>query len=488
MSKEWKEVVLSDVATIDTGFPFKSKFYEEQGNLRVIRGKNVTEGNCRWGTDAKFWNHSLDKLGKYKVQLSDIVIGMDGSKIGKNRALVKSGDLPAILAQRVCRVRANSKSEQKYLWQIINSNGFENYIDLIKTGTSIPHISLGQVGKFSFKIPPLPEQKAIAHILGTLDDKIELNRKTNATLEAMAQALFKSWFVDFDPVLDNALAAGNIIPEALQAKAAKRKAVLDRHSARDAESASIENGTPLLYTNPKLAALFPSTFVFNEILEKWIPEGWEVKKIKDVGNVITGKTPSSKTPEHFGDVYPFVTPTDFKNYFKIVIDSQRKLSSLGFENNRKRVLPKDSVLVTCIGSDMGKVVMNKVECMTNQQINSVVPKDDGVSGQYLYHFFNWNYELLRTLAFGGSTMPILNKSEFEGIDILVPDRLVASEVSRNFRESDEKVLFNLKQTEVLTKLRDNLLPQLISGKVRVPGEAIVKVEMLEDMKDSMDFL
>ena len=121
-------------------------------------------------------------------------------------------------------------------------------------------------------LPPLETQKAIAHILGSLDDKIELNRQMNATLEAIAQALFKSWFVDFDPVIDNALAAGNPIPEPLQARAEARKALGDKRK-------------PL---PEAIQQQFPSAFEYSDELG-WIPEGWRVNKLNSLLDIRYGK-------------------------------------------------------------------------------------------------------------------------------------------------------------------------------------------------------
>jgi type I restriction enzyme S subunit len=200
MSQNWKTYKLGEIANVDTGFAFKSNQYEDSGELKVIRGKNITEGHLRWGDDARYWNLSINKLKQYLTQEDDIVIGMDGSKIGKNRAILRSQDVPSILAQRVARVRARAEvSDQKYLWQLINNSPFESYVENVKTGTSIPHISMGQVRDFEINLPPLPEQQSIASILSAIDDKIELNLATNRTLEQMAMALYKHWFVDFGP-------------------------------------------------------------------------------------------------------------------------------------------------------------------------------------------------------------------------------------------------------------------------------------------------
>ena len=195
-SEEWKKVQLGDACTITTGFPFKGDQYSSTG-VRVLRGENVSVGNLRWDT-IKCWNLDFNESYKYSLQEGDIVIGMDGAKVGKNRAQIRKEDLPLLLAQRVARVRANGSFSQDYLFYVIRGDNFENYIDSIKTGTSIPHISAQQLKEFEFYALNIETQNRFAQILRSIDDKIELNRQTNATLEAIAQAIFKEWFVDFN--------------------------------------------------------------------------------------------------------------------------------------------------------------------------------------------------------------------------------------------------------------------------------------------------
>lgn len=198
---EWKTYKLCEVANLSTGFPFNGHKYAKEGQ-RVVRGDNVTIGELRWDTDKdKRWNEPFARAEEFSLQEGDIVIGMDGSRVGRNRAQIKADDLPLLLAQRVACVRHNEKSLQKFLYYQIFSKNFENYIKSVHTGTSIPHVSLKQIGDFSFQVPDLSTQRRIAGILGSLDDKIELNRRINANLEAQAQALFRSWFVDIDEKL-----------------------------------------------------------------------------------------------------------------------------------------------------------------------------------------------------------------------------------------------------------------------------------------------
>ena len=199
---EWKEVRLGDVCEIITGFPFPGKKYSKEG-IRVVRGDNVTIGNLRWDAEKdKRWNEPFDKTEYYSLQANDIVIGMDGSRVGKNKARIKKEDLPLLLAQRVACVRHNELAEQDYLYYNIFSKKFIDYVNSIHTGSAIPHISQKQIEDYKILLPDLETQRRIASILSSLDRKIELNNKINADLEEMAQAIFKNWFVDFEPFKD----------------------------------------------------------------------------------------------------------------------------------------------------------------------------------------------------------------------------------------------------------------------------------------------
>ena len=163
MSSDLKKYYLSDAADIITGFPFKGEKYSSTG-IRVVRGENVTIGNLRWDT-IKCWNEPFKEIEKYSLEEGDIVIGMDGSRVGKNRAQIRKDELPLILAQRVARLRAKTKFSQDFLAYVVKSNLFEQYVEAIKTGTSIPHISPQQIKEFEFYAPNKETQQSIASIL-----------------------------------------------------------------------------------------------------------------------------------------------------------------------------------------------------------------------------------------------------------------------------------------------------------------------------------
>nr|WP_320118473.1 restriction endonuclease subunit S [uncultured Marinifilum sp.] len=447
MESNWQTVQLQDVVTkLGDGLHGTPK-YTEDGEYHFINGNNLVDGKIVLNKNTKRVDRS--EFEKYKKELTNrtVFVSINGT-IG-NVAFYNSEKV--ILGKSACYFNVNENTDKVFIRYIVSSPYFMHYLETFATGTTIKNVSLKSMREFPFKLPPLPEQKAIAHILSSLDEKIELNRQMNQTLEQMAQALFKSWFVDFDPVIDNALAEGNPIPEELQAKADNRKVL----------------GKNIKILPEEIQKLFPNDFEYSEEFEKWVPLGWRVGQIKDIGKVVTGKTPPSKSPKHFGNEYPFVTPTDFKNYFKFTFEADRYISKEGYFANKVRVLPENSVVVTCIGSDMGKVIINTKECLTNQQINSVIPDFQTITTEYLYQFFKSIYDTLRKLAFGGSTMPILNKSDFENINILIPNINLLTKTSHYFTDINNKIIDNLYQNRELTKLRDTLLPKLISGEVRV---------------------
>lgn len=197
---EWQTVQLGDVADILTGFPFSSRNYtEELSAPRLLRGDNVAQGVLRWEGAKRWPKHETSGLETYWLSDRDVILAMDRPWIeaGLKYASVRKADLPALLVQRVTRLRGLNRLDARFLKYVIGSPGFTDYVLAVETGTAVPHISGGQIRGFRFALPALNEQRAIARILGALDDKIELNRRMNETLEAIARALFKSWFVDF---------------------------------------------------------------------------------------------------------------------------------------------------------------------------------------------------------------------------------------------------------------------------------------------------
>ena len=190
-----------------------------------------------------------------------------------------------------------------------------------------------------------------------------------------------------------------------------------------------------------------------------LPEGWRMGIISDFGDVITGKTPSSNAPEDFGMDMPFITPGDFQYYNKFAIGSERKLSTIGYERLKNKILPNGSVIVTCIGSDMGKVVIASEQCVTNQQMNSIVVKEKFYS-DYLYYYLSNMKEELKGMALGSSTMPLLNKSDFEKIAIVIPANDSLYDFDKKVSPVNKLLKLHFKEIYKLKELQSLLLARM----------------------------
>ena len=185
---------------------------------------------------------------------------------------------------------------------------------------------------------------------------------------------------------------------------------------------------------------------------------WKEYKLGEIGTVITGKTPSAKNPEDWGDELLFITPSDFCNYGKYAVNSDRKLSSIGLKRLEKKLLPPKSVLVTCIGSDMGKVVMNKKKCITNQQINAIIP-DERFDNDFLYYSLVNIYDTLRIMGGDGTAVPIVNKGDFEKITVLIPPLTTQRRIASILSSLDDKIDLLHRENATLEQMAETLFRQ-----------------------------
>jgi len=179
-----------------------------------------------------------------------------------------------------------------------------------------------------------------------------------------------------------------------------------------------------------------------------IPKGWKMTTLGEVGVTVTGKTPSKDNPEDWGDFLDFITPTDISSDSKYLKKVARKLSEEGANRFKKMIVPSKSVVVTCIGSDMGKVVMNENEALTNQQINSIKINSEN-DKDYIFYLLKDSYSILRNIAVGGSTMPILNKTTFESLEFLITSLPEQHAIASVLSSLDDKIELLREQNKAL---------------------------------------
>ena len=195
--KDWKEDKLGNYINLFSGFAFKgTDISDNSQGIPLLRGINITEGRIRHSKEIdRFFCGEIDKLEKYFVKENDLVISMDGSKVGKNVALIKNIDANALLVQRVARIRENRHSNIHFIYQIIYSNYFVRYVDIVNTSSGIPHISSQQIKDFKFNFPSREEQTKIANFLSLIDKKIENTKNELVKTKEFKKALLQQMFV-----------------------------------------------------------------------------------------------------------------------------------------------------------------------------------------------------------------------------------------------------------------------------------------------------
>jgi len=312
------------------------------------------------------------------------------------------------------------------------------------TGSVQDNINLQTLERLKFLLPPLAEQKAIAHILGTLDDKIEVNRRMNETLEGMARALFKSWFVDFDPVIDNALAAGDPIPEAFRDRAAQRA---------EAATSAASQGRPFGLPKP-LAAQFPNAFHDSDLGP--IPEGWELSSIGQHFRLTMGQSPPGSTYNERGEGLPFYQGrSDFGFRFptrRVYCTSPKRLAQL------------NDTLVS-VRAPVGDVNMARERCVIGRGVAAI--RHNSGSRSFTYYSIHHLREYFDRFEAEGTVFGSINKNDFQGLPFIAPTADIASNFDRFAGPLDDRIQTCARQSTALTVLRDTLLPKLLSGELRV---------------------
>lgn len=350
-------------------------------------------------------------------------------------------------------LREDFDHEFVYYWLKLNKAELERHA----SGSTFKELSGSALKRIRIRLPrDKAEQRAIAHILGTLDDKIELNRQMNRPLEAMAQALFKSWFVDFDPVVVNALNAGNPIPDKFAERAA--------HYRDNPDALGLPGD---------LLCQFPDRFVDSELGP--IPERWEVKPIGDLVKCVGGTTPSTKKPEFWeGGTNPFLTPKDMASLDSpVILDTERHITDAGVEKISSKKLPIGTVLLSS-RAPIGYLAINEVPVSVNQGIIAMIC-DGPLPNHYVFFWTKNNMNLIKGKA-GGTTFAEISKKNFRPIPALQPSEKVLDAFASMAGSLYQQLVENTASCVTLAKLRNTLLPKLISGELRVPDAE----KLLED--------
>jgi type I restriction enzyme S subunit len=444
-----KTIKLKKIANVITGFPFKGQQYSDKG-IRTVRGENVTEGKLRWDT-VKCWNQKFDKEQEYLLKADDVVIGMDGSKVGKNKAQIKQKDLPLLLAQRVACIRSLNGNDQVFLYYLINNPRFEGYVFRTQTGSSVPHISKTQIEDFEVPQLEVSIQQKIAKVLSDLDAKIELNNRINSELEAMAKTLYDYWFVQFD------------FPDS--------------------------NGKPYKSSGGKM--------VWNAELKREIPEGWEVELYSEwINNDKSGDWGKEQPEGNYTEKVYCIRGADINglNGTGALKSPERYILE---KNLHKTLDPADLIVEISGGSPTqstgrlafiteGTLARFDAPIICSNFCKAVTLKNKKLLYNFVYHWKSI-YDAGVLFGYEGKTSGIKNllfDSFVSSHFTAVPEESTANKFFDFMEPIQAKKQKNLKENQELASLRDWLLPMLMNGQVSV-GEIEEELGMVA--KDSATY-
>lgn len=346
----------------------------------------------------------------------------------------------------------NSEVENSYFYYLFLNKGLRH----LDSGSAQSQITINDLSKEIIFLPSLHYQKSIIHILGSLDDKIELNRQMNETLEAMAQTLFKSWFVDFAPVIDNAIVAGNAIPDELLERAELRKAIEKKNHS-------------------EIQSLFPDEFEFTEEMG-WIPKGWAIRNLSEMVSVIIdhrGKTPKKLGGDWAESGYPAISAKNIKGNKLVRPDTIRFVDKDIYDKWMKVPLEVGDVIMTS-EAPLGELyyLNSKIDYLLSQRLYAIRADKINCTGSYLFYWFQTEFgsaEIQNRAT--GTTVFGIKQSELRKVLVLCPP----SSVLENFDKYSQGLLGKMDANDLssteLTKLRDTLLPKLMSGELRIPDAA-----------------
>lgn len=400
---EWKEVYIKDICTVLGDGLHGTPEYDEKGDFYFINGNNLQEGHITIKKDTK--RVSQKEFLKYKKELNDrtILVSINGT-IGN---VAKYNNEPCILGKSACFFNVKEDIDRNFIYYVISSAHFKKSIIQQATGTTIKNVSLKQMRDYHFLIPVnLSDQRKIAGILSALDAKIENNNKINANLEAQAQALFKSWFVDFTPFKDQPFVDSELGP---------------------------------------------------------IPQGWKVGKLGDYCECVLGGTPSRKEPSYWNGDIAWINSGEV-NRFRICTPSEF-ITSKGLNNSATKMLPAKTTVLAITGATLGQTSILEIDSCANQSVVGI-KQNDNMPYEFIYPTIKVNIKRLINLQTGGAQQHI-NKENIKNLFIVYPPKFIMQEYKEYTKYIYCNISTLCFENQRLAALRDTLLPKLMSGEIKL---------------------
>jgi type I restriction enzyme S subunit len=426
------KVKLSEICS-EISYGYTASANSENVGPKFLRITDIQGGVVDWG-DVPYCEIDAKKLEKNILLKGDIVVARTGNSTGEN--YIFDSDRQAVFASYLIKFRVDQELANPYfVWLQMRTKSWWDFVSGSKSGSAQAGANAKVLGLFEVVLPDRKIQDDAADILLNYFKKIEHNKQINQTLEQIAQALFKSWFVDFDPVIDNALAVGTNVsefPDALKDRAEQRK-----------KAQQLIDYKPL---PDNIINLFPSEFEKAEEstigIRGWVPKGWDVKSLNDLLEVKYGKD-HKKLNEGLYPVY----------------------GSGGLMRNAEKFLYEgESVLIPRKGTLTNIMYVNE-KFWTVDTMFYTIPRLENIAKFTFYHLKTLDFTAMNV----GSAVPSMTTKVLNALQVITPTTELLQKFDEIIGVNNQKIVANEANTKQLEKLRDTLLPKLISGEIELKG-------------------
>ena len=412
----------------------------------------------------------LDLSNTYNISVNDFIAINKRSAVHKNDVLLSMigtvgeacliEEEPNFAIKNVGLLKNDDEYKAKWLYFYLRSPKAQQLIKERLRGTTQQYLPLGEIRKFPVLYPQARhELELIVDNLWTLHSKIELNRQINQTLESMAQIIFKSWFVDFEPVKAKIVA----IEAGEDAEGVNRATMRAISGKTDDELDQMQVEQPENYAQLKTTAeLFPAAMQDSELGE--VPEGWEISTIGEEVGVVGGGTPSTKIPEFWdgGEIH-WTTPKDLSNLSdKVLLTTDRKITDAGLKKISSGLLPINTVLMSS-RAPVGYLALAKVPVAVNQGYIAMLC-DKRLSPEFVIQWCNSVMDEIKQRS-SGTTFAEISKKNFKVILVVVSSGDIQQSYSEMVSCFYDKITEKAIECKTLADIRDSLLPKLLSGEV-----------------------
>ena len=404
---EWKEVIATDYCYKVADGTHDSPKKQSKGRFLItskhIKGHSIDFDNAYYISEDDYQKI----IKRSKIDKWDVIVSMIGEYCGF--CYLEDSNFTEYAVKNVGILKVGERIKSLWLYYYLNSPAGRNQLKNTRAGSSQPYISLGALRNLLIPEPPREDMERIVTILSSLDRKIELNNKINADLEEMAQAIFKNWFVDFEPFKDG-------------------------------------------------------KFVDSEL--GMIPEGWKVGRLDEIADVVGGSTPSKAKPEYYTQKgIAWLTPKDLSNHPAVYTSrGEIDITEEGYNSTSTKLMPKGTILFTS-RAPIGYISIAQNDICTNQGFKSLVPKKAGTC--FLYCFLKYVTPEIENKS-TGSTFKEASGSLMKSLQVIMPEQKVFEDFETIVSPLFARIESLEKENSRLSLLRDTLLPRLMSGEIEVP--------------------